>query len=272
MQGIKYIVASHQNSLRGLVYITVGLLLLGWMLNTPAGFLGKADAVGYAVCHRISSRSFHLGERALPLCARCSGMYLGAVLGLTYQFIVSRRKAGLPPRKVLWILVVFVIAFVFDGINSFLSIFPSVQVLYTPHNWIRLATGTGIGLAMAALLYPAFNQTVWGNWKNEPAVRGLLSFTILIVLSAGMNLLILTGNPIILYPAALISAAGVLMILTMVYSMLLLIMSRNENQYTFFHQLSLPLAAGFGLGIFQIAVLSIMRYAITGTWDGFHLG
>jgi hypothetical protein len=37
---------------RGLLLIAVGLLLLGWLLNTPPGIFGKADAVGYAVCHR----------------------------------------------------------------------------------------------------------------------------------------------------------------------------------------------------------------------------
>ena len=65
-----------------LVVTAVFLLTLGWLLNTPAGLLGKADAVGYAVCHRIDLRSFNLGERQMPLCARCTGMYLGAVLGL----------------------------------------------------------------------------------------------------------------------------------------------------------------------------------------------
>ena len=29
-----------------------------WLSYTPPGLLGKADAIGYAVCHRISARSF----------------------------------------------------------------------------------------------------------------------------------------------------------------------------------------------------------------------
>ena len=87
--------------IKGLVYGSVALLLLGWLLNTPAGLLGKADAIGYAVCHRIDVRSFHLGDRPLPLCARCSGMYLGAGLGLIYQSIFSRRHTGTPPLRVI---------------------------------------------------------------------------------------------------------------------------------------------------------------------------
>ena len=83
---------------KGAVGAAVCVLFLAWLINTPVGLLGKADAVGYAVCHRIDARSFHLGERPLPLCARCSGMYLGAMLGLTYQVRTGWRKSGMPPR------------------------------------------------------------------------------------------------------------------------------------------------------------------------------
>ena len=60
------------------------LVFLGFLMVAPPGLLGKADALGYAVCHRIDARSFHIGTRQLPLCARCSGMYLGALLGLVF--------------------------------------------------------------------------------------------------------------------------------------------------------------------------------------------
>src|SRR5512135_3248394 len=68
------------------------LLFGGWLLNTPPGLLGKADAVGYSVCHRIDARSFHIGNRQLPLCVRCTGMYLGAMLGLVYQAFLAPRR------------------------------------------------------------------------------------------------------------------------------------------------------------------------------------
>jgi len=60
--------------------VLVLLLIIGFVVFTPEGLLGKADAIGYAVCHRIDLRSYHIGERPLPLCTRCTGMYLGAML------------------------------------------------------------------------------------------------------------------------------------------------------------------------------------------------
>src|SRR3990170_8977714 len=98
-----------------------------WLVATPAGLLGKADAVGYAVCHRIDLRSFHLGERALPLCARCTGIYLGAMVTLAVFPLAGRgRSASFPGKAILAAFAVFGAGFAVDGINSYLSLFPGL--------------------------------------------------------------------------------------------------------------------------------------------------
>lgn len=259
-----------------LIFIAVGILLLGWLINTPPGLLGKADAIGYAVCHRIDVRSFHLGshpgDRQLPLCARCSGMYLGAMLGLTYQAVYSRRRAGMPPWQIWVVFGLFVIAFAVDGSNSYLHLFPGAPSLYEPQNSFRLFTGTGMGLAIAGAIFPAFNQTVWENWDKTPAISGLRSLGPLLVLAIALDWMVLIENPMVLYPLALISATGVLVLLTIVYTMMWLMILRMENRFQRFSHLWLPLLGGFGMALLQIVVLDLARYALTGTWDGFHLG
>jgi uncharacterized membrane protein len=259
-------------ALRGLVFLTVGLLVIGWLLNTPEGLFGKADAVGYAVCHRIDLRSFHLGDRQLPLCARCTGMYLGAMLGLAFQAATARRRTGTPPRGVILVLGLMVLAFAVDGLNSYLSLFPGAPTVYQPDNTLRLLTGTGMGIAIAAALFPAFNLSVWRTVHPGPALPGGLPFSGLIALGVLLNLILLTQNPWVLYPMALISAAGVLVLITMVYTMIWLIALRQENRFDRLTELLLPLTGGFGLGMVQIIVLDLGRYLLTGTWDGFHFG
>jgi uncharacterized membrane protein len=255
-----------------LLFAAVGLLLLGWLLDTPPGLLGKADAIGYAVCHRIDVRSYHLGVRQIPLCARCTGMYLGAMLGLVYQDLVGRRRVGTPPIRVIVVLVGLVLAFAFDGINSYLSLFPGFPHLYEPQNWLRLLTGTGMGLAITAALFPAFNLTIWHQVDKRPSLVGLKSLALLFVAALAIDLIVLSENPLLLYPLALISAAGVLVLLTMVYSMVWVMMLNTENHYTLIQQLILPLTAGFGSAMVQIILLDVGRYLLTGTWDGFHIG
>lgn len=252
--------------------LVVGLMLLGWLLNTPAGLLGKADAVGYAVCHRIDVRSYHLGIRALPLCARCTGMYLGALLGLGFQFATGRRASGTPPWYVISILALLVIAFAMDGINSYLTFFPGFPHLYQPQNTLRLFTGSGMGIVISAALYPAYNETMWKNASPAAALHNLWQIVGLIILMGVVNLLVMSENPLILYPLALLSAVGVLLLLTMIYSMVWVILFNKENQYEHFRELIFPSIAGFGLAILQIILIDAGRYLLTGTWSGFHIG
>ena len=241
-------------------------------MYTPPGLLGKADAVGYAVCHRIDTRSFHLGDRQVPLCARCSGMYLGAMLGLVFLAILRPRRSGNPPIKLIVVLAILVGAFGLDGVNSYLHLFPGAPSLYEPQNWLRLLTGTGMGLVMMAALYPAFNQTVWKRVDRRPALDSFRLFAGLLILALILDGLVLSENPLVLYPLALISAAGVMILLSMVYSMVWLMLLRAENRFQFAWQLVLPLTGGFGIALLQIIALDLVRFLLTGTWDGFHLG
>jgi len=253
------------------VIFAVGLLFVGWLLNTPTGLLGKADAVGYAVCHRIESRSFAIADRPLPLCARCTGMYLGAVIGLLYQSLTTPRRTGAPVRATWIPLALLVLLFIFDGLNSFMHIIPGAPTLYEPQNWPRLLTGTGMGIVIAVLLYPGFNQSVWSRVDRRPAVSNLWRLVVIALIALGVDFLVLTENPMFLYPLAIISSLGVIAILTMVYCMVWLMVLKRENSCGKISDLSLPLLAGFALAIVQIGVLDAVRYYFTATWSGFPL-
>ncbi len=252
--------------------LIVTLLVIGFLSFTPEGLLGKADAIGYAVCHRIDLRSYHLGDRPLPLCARCTGMYLGAVLGLIFQWGIGKRCSGTPPRRVLAAFILMTLAFAVDGINSYLTLFPRLPHLYTPQNTFRLITGTGMGLVIAAMLYPSFQQTIWQAVREEAAIKNLRQLFSLIALAVLVDGFVLTQNPLLLYPLALISAGGVLILLTMIYTMLWVIVLQRENLFTNWRELSMFLLAGFGFALLQIILIDIGRYILTGTWDGFHIG
>ena len=260
-----------RKSLAWLVYLAVAIVLFGWLWNTPEGLLGKADAIGYAVCHRIDVRSFHLGDRPMSLCARCTGMYLGALLGLAFQGITAPRRGKYPPKRVIAILTGLFLVFGVDGLNSFAHLFPGAPGIYEPNNILRILTGTGLGIVMAAVVYPVFSQTVWTHWDERPALPGIRQLLVILLLGLGVDLLVMTENPIVLYSLALLSAAGVLVILSMVYAMLWLIVLRAENRYNRAWQLITPLVGGFAMGLLQIALLDLGRYALTGTWEGFHV-
>ena len=255
-------------------------LVFGWLSIAPPGILGKADALGYAVCHRLDERSFHLADGTeLPLCARCSGMYLGAVVGLVFQAVFSRRKAGMPSKKVIALLALLGLAFAFDGVNSYIYLMKTISpgrldflpTVYIPNNTLRLLTGSGAGLGIAVALFPAFNQTLWRDWDPAPAIGKLKPLIILIVIMLGLDLLILTDSDIVLYPVAIISAGGVLLLLTMVYEVLWVTITRQENTFVAFRHTWLPVLAGLTIALMQITATDIFRLWLTHTWGGFPL-
>ncbi len=256
----------------GAVALAAAAVLTGWAMYAPEGLLGKADAVGYAVCHRIDLRSFHLGERTVSFCARCTGMYLGAVLGLAYLAVRAPRRGGLAPRGVNAVLALLTAAFVLDGLNSFTNLVPGFPSLYTTTNTLRVITGTGFGITMAAFVYPAFNQTAWRDWDPAPALGGMRQLAPLLLLGALTALAVLSENPLILYPASLVSAGGVILLLTMIYTMMALVVLRQENAFSEPRALAVPLLLGLTLAMVQITGADLVRFWLTGTWEGFHFG
>ncbi|MGH2523631.1 MAG: DUF2085 domain-containing protein [Anaerolineales bacterium] len=258
--------------LPSLVIGLAALVFVSWLLNTPEGVLGKADAVGYAICHRIDGRSFHLGDRQLPLCARCTGIYLGVLLGIVTLGVMGRARWGaLPPRPLIVALLGLIAVMGFDGVNSYLALFPGLPHLYEPQNWLRLITGTFNGLAIGALIYPVFNQTLWKDWQPRPALANFRELLLLAGLALVVIGLVLSENPVVLYPLALLSALGVVVLLTMLDAIILLILVRRENRAERWTGALLPLLAGFTLAMLQIGLVDALRFAIFRSWGGFPL-
>jgi len=257
-----------------IILIFAGLFLAGWISLTPEGIMGKADAIGYAVCHRIDARSFHLGDRQIPVCARCTGQYLGSMLGLIYLGIFKPRHTGRPPWTIIGILIVFAAAYALDGGNSYLHLIPGLSrfYLYEPSNQLRLFTGTGLGIGLSIMLYPAFNETIWKVRDPSPVLSSFRDFGVLLLLGAAVDLLVLTENPLLLYPLALISAVGVMVLLTMVYAMVLAMIFKVENRYETLLSLTILLVAGFIIALLQVSFLDYVRFLMTGSWSGFHFG
>lgn len=87
-----------------------------------------------------------------------------------------------------------------------------------------------------------------------------------------VDLLVLTGYTFVLFPAAMISALGVVLILTVTYTILWLRITHKENQFILVSQITLQLIGGFLMTIAQIGLFDLIRFIITGTWNGLVFG
>ena len=250
-----------------------------WFTIAPPGFLGKADSIGYAICHRIDERSFHVFGRQLPLCARCTGEFYAAGITLLFLAIVSPGKSGMPGWKLGAPLILFFLAFGIDGSNSYLYLIKqtsggalnNIPNLYIPNNTLRLFTGSGMGIALASILFPAFSNSAWKTFDPAPAFDWKKLGTIIGIILV-IDLLILTENPAVLYPIAIISVLGVMSLLTLVFSMVWVLIMKQENLFDSINQMWMPFLAGTTLALIMIIAIDLLRLRLTGTWGGFPLG
>ena len=267
------------NLSRWLVPLAALIVFGVWFYIAPPGVLGKADSIGYAICHRIDERSFQILDRQLPLCARCTGEFYAAGITLLFFALVSPKKSGMPGWKLGAPLLFFLFAFGLDGSNSYLYLlkqtssgaFDNIPNLYIPNNTLRLFTGSGMGIALASILFPAFNSSAWKTHDPSPALDwkklGIIIGVVLII-----NLLILTEHPAVLYPIAIVSVLGVLSLLVIVFSMVWVLMMRLENAFDTLAQMWMPFLAGTTLALLMITVIELLRFSLTGTWGAFPLG
>jgi uncharacterized membrane protein len=241
------------------------LLLISPLWSLP--FLDKLDVVGSAVCGRLPDHSFHIAGRQLPLCARCTGTFIGTLLGFVGLLALGKKKAAqMPPAPVVGVLVGFIFLMAVDGVNSYLSLFLGRPLLYQPQNLLRLATGTLHGLALSIIVFPIFNFTLWKEPHNKPALAGFKELgLVLFFLVLPTVLIVPTEVGLLLYPVAVVSVAGVLYILTVVNSMIIVIATRREAHAAVSWDAALPVALGFAATMLELAIIALLRWQFFAT-------
>ncbi|MBT3322143.1 MAG: DUF2085 domain-containing protein [Anaerolineae bacterium] len=269
-----------QKITRWIIPLAALFALAAFIYIAPPGLLGKADAVGYAICHRIDERSFHLHDRQLPMCARDTGTFTSAGLTLLILALSKPKYAGMPSKKIIFALVAFFLAWAFDGANSYLYLIKQtydgalsqIPNIYIPNNTLRLLTGTGMGMGMGATLFAAFNQTAWKKLDMRPALKDWRDLGTLVGILYLVALVILSESIIVLYPIAFISVFGVLALLSLIFSVVWMMIMRQENSFTNLKEMWIALSAGLTLALIMLLVIDLLRLRMTGTWGAFPMG
>lgn len=257
--------------------VSVGLLfVMAFYALTDATHLAHdhaltgSDWLGAGICHRITDRSFMINGRQFPLCARCTGMYLGVILVFIVLGLAGRLRWGeLPRTPVMAALIGFIGLMGVDGINSYTHFFPGFPHVYEPRNWLRLVTGVGTGLAMGAFAFPALAQTLWQYRPSPPVIGSWRELAALLAVAATAVLLLLSNLPAINYVLAIGSTAGLVIILAAINAVLLLTLLRRDGLATRWQETAVPLAASLLLALGELLALAYLRVSFLGTITGF---
>ena len=227
-------------------------------------FLDILSILGGGVCGQIPSHSFIIGGRHLPLCARCTGTYLGAVLGLLGLAALRRwRASGLPPNEVLAPLVGFIVLWGIDGLNSFLALLPNAPHLYEPHNLLRFITGILNGLALSIIISPVFNFLLWRESNTERVIRSFRELGYLLIPAALLIWIVQTQATFLLYPLSILSMLGVLAMLTLINTMIVLIVTRRQSKAQSWRDAFLPLLLGMAATLLELSALGLLHFVLT---------
>ncbi len=236
-------------------------VLVAFLVLPPYSLTGKACFVASGVCHRLPEHSFFFGGRQSPLCARCTGTYIG--LSVAFAFLIARKRlrCGLfPPLKVSLVLAGFVVLWAVDSINSFGEFLTGKPLLYPPSNWLRLITGAIYGLCWGGWFFPFFNSVVFRDPAPCRSMENLGELALLTCLGLGLSGLILMPWPFLFYPLVVLSLAGPLLLLGSINAVLIKLIFNFYPEGIEKGGEFLPLlVSGMGAALLEIMALNLAR-------------
>ncbi len=104
------------------------------------------------LCHGIERRCFDLWHTPMPICARCTGIYIGMLAGIVIFALLPR----LEERIARWALAIALVPMAIDGLTQLVMLREST-------NSLRLETGLLAGAAFAVWALSAVESPVLSN-------------------------------------------------------------------------------------------------------------
>jgi uncharacterized membrane protein len=104
------------------------------------------------LCHQDPGRSFFISGKKMPVCARCTGFYLGVLSGVMIP-LAYQPLSIIPNVHLFALAVIMMIPMAIDGTAQLIKIHQS-------NNWLRLTTGficgVGLGLVISRIFTVSF--------------------------------------------------------------------------------------------------------------------
>ena len=106
-------------------------------------------ASGSVICHQLPERSFFWNGQQLPVCARCTGLYLSGAAGflvwVVWKTARGWRQFVVPPRPALAIVIV-------AALPTVLSYLTGVAGLWDGSNVARAVLAVPLGVSAGAVV------------------------------------------------------------------------------------------------------------------------
>jgi uncharacterized membrane protein len=153
--------------------VGLSIAVTGWVLAVlaapvlsawPAAFVYGISSL---VCHQLPERSLYWGSVQFAVCARCTGIYVGAALAAVAAAGVDTARLAAARRHVRPILITGAVPMVLTVAAEWLGVWP-------PSHAMRLVTGLPFGASIMAILAIAVNSQRWPSPLDAPHRRRTL--------------------------------------------------------------------------------------------------
>lgn len=159
------------------------------------------DFFGSAVCHQMAERSFFWGNCQSPLCARCTAIEGGIILGVIFLWLAGRKDGNRPfsPSGMVLAALSF-LPIAIDGVGSYLGFWQS-------NNLLRVLTGALAGYGLPGLFLLAANFSP-AKENTNPVYKNTGEQIGLLLAAVAYGLLVWLGI-LPYFLVAIVSAVGV---------------------------------------------------------------
>lgn len=224
-----------------------------------ATLLQRLTVLDSGVCNELVDHTYFPAGQQLPLCARCTGMYLGFAATTLLMWGAGRlRASGFPGRRVALLLG---LAIVVMGVDGFNSLFNELHLphLYQPQNTLRLATGLGTGVAMAAFIIPVANTLLWRSEDVRSSFATLRQLAALLPILLLMFVGVVSQAAFLLYPIALLSSAGLVLAFSLVNLVFVLGIGNRVGRFASWRQLFPAYTVVVILAVIELLALYVLK-------------
>jgi uncharacterized membrane protein len=122
-------------------------------------FLAFIFSVGSVICHQLPERSFFLDGRQLPVCARCTGLYLSGAAGLAAWWTIKlirgwpafaprNTSGGATARQARWAIALLLVA----AMPTVVSYLTGVFGVWDGSNLTRAMLAVPLGVVAGAVV------------------------------------------------------------------------------------------------------------------------
>jgi len=135
-----------------------GIWLAPYLKSHSSRWASLVYALYAPVCHQVAGRSFFCFGQPLAVCARCSGIYVGFLLGLgVFPWLRKKGRLSLPSARVFLLVSAPI---VLDTAANFLKVWSTPSV-------IRLVTGLLWGAILPFYFIPGVTDLFVTRRKNR---------------------------------------------------------------------------------------------------------